>query len=280
MTGKNLFDEVSLQCSRMTTKAYSTSFSIGIKTLAKELRDPIYAIYGFVRFADEIVDTFHDFDKKFLLDKFKADTIEAIESKISLNPILNAFQHTYHTYNLQWSEVETFLHSMEMDLMPVSYQRENYEKYILGSAEVVGLMCLHVFVNGNDNEFERLKPAAMKLGAAFQKINFLRDIQADYEHLGRTYFPNVNLQEFDATEKKKIEEEIEADFKAAYVGILQLPKKARFGVLIAYTYYYKLFHQIQSISSDRILKERISVPNPKKIMLLAKSYLQHNLNLL
>jgi phytoene/squalene synthetase len=280
MTGKPLFDEVSLQCSRMTTKAYSTSFSLGIRTLHKDLRDPIYAIYGFVRFADEIVDTFHDFDKKILLEKFKIDTIEAIENKISLNPILNAFQHTYHQYKLEWTEVETFLHSMEMDLMPVNYQRENYEKYILGSAEVVGLMCLHVFVNGDTLEFERLKPAAMKLGAAFQKINFLRDIQADFEHLGRTYFPNVNLQEFDALEKKKIEEEIEADFKEAYLGILQLPKKARFGVLIAYTYYYKLFHQIQSVSSDRILKERIRIPNPKKVLLLAKSYLQHNLNLL
>jgi 15-cis-phytoene synthase len=280
MTGKPLFDEVSMQCSRMTTKAYSTSFSLGIRTLHKDLRDPIYAIYGFVRFADEIVDSFHDFDKKILLDKFKVDTIEAIENKISLNPILNAFQHTFHKYKLEWQEVETFLHSMEMDLMPVSYQRENYEKYILGSAEVVGLMCLHVFVNGETSEFERLKPSAMKLGAAFQKINFLRDIQADFEHLGRTYFPNVNLQEFDALEKKKIEEEIEADFKEAYLGILQLPKKARFGVLIAYTYYYKLFHRIQSVSSDRILKERIRIANPKKIMLLAKSYLQHNLNLL
>lgn len=280
MNGKPLFDEVSLQCSRMTTKAYSTSFSIGIRTLAKELRDPIYAIYGFVRFADEIVDSFHGFDKKILLDKFKQDTIESINNRISLNPILNAFQSAYHTYNLEWSEVETFLNSMEMDLNPVEYHQENYELYILGSAEVVGLMCLHVFVEGNKIEFDRLKPAAMRLGAAFQKINFLRDIQADFKDLGRTYFPEVDLNQFNAEEKLKIEKEIEEDFKVAYAGILQLPKKARFGVLIAYTYYYKLFHKIQRLPSERILKERIRVPNPKKVLLLAKSYLQHNLNLL
>lgn len=280
MTGKPLFDNVSFECSKLTTHAYSTSFSLGIRTLGKEIRNPIYAIYGFVRFADEIVDTFHDYNKHELMDRFRQDTVRAIEEKISLNPILNAFQHTYHKYNIEWDLVDTFLKSMEMDLHQMEHDRDSYETYILGSAEVVGLMCLHVFVNGNKKEYEKLKPSAMKLGAAFQKINFLRDLHADYNALGRVYFPNVDMTQFDAQAKKEIEQEINEDFREAYVGILQLPKEARFGVLIAFKYYYKLFLKIQSLPAERILKERIRVANPKKIALLAKSYLQHNLNLL
>jgi len=280
MTGKPLFDNVSYNCSKLTTQAYSTSFSLGIRTLGKEIRNPIYAIYGFVRFADEIVDTFHDFEKKELMERFRKDTVLAIEEKISLNPILNAFQHTYHKYNLEWNLVDTFLKSMEMDLQQIEYDRDTYETYILGSAEVVGLMCLHVFVNGNQAEYEKLKPSAMKLGAAFQKINFLRDLHADYNALGRVYFPNVDMSQFDEPTKKTIEEEIKEDFRQAYIGILQLPKEARFGVLIAFKYYYKLFLKIQALPCDRILKERVRVANPRKIALLAKSYLQHNLNLL
>jgi phytoene/squalene synthetase len=281
MTGKPLFDEVSYTCSRATTHAYSTSFSLGIKTLHKELRDPIYAIYGFVRFADEIVDTFHDYDKEMLMARFRKDTINAIEEKISLNPILNSFQQTYHKYGIEWELVDTFLKSMEMDLNPEEiYDREKFETYILGSAEVVGLMCLHVFVKGNESEYNRLKPYAMRLGAAFQKINFLRDLQADFNGLGRTYFPNINLTEFSETDKKIIEKEIGEDFTVAYQGILQLPKEARFGVLIAYKYYINLFYKIQSLPSSRIMKERVRVPNQKKLILLAKSFVQQNLNLL
>jgi phytoene/squalene synthetase len=280
MTGKPLFDNVSFDCSKLTTHAYSTSFSLGIRTLGKEIRNPIYAIYGFVRFADEIVDTFHDYEKHELMARFRRDTVLAIEERISLNPILNAFQHTYHKYNIEWDLVDTFLKSMEMDLHQMEHDRASYETYILGSAEVVGLMCLHVFVNGNQSEYEKLKPSAMKLGAAFQKINFLRDLHADYNALGRVYFPNVDMTLFDEPTKKTIEKEIKEDFRQAYIGILQLPKEARFGVLIAFKYYYKLFLKIQALPCDRILKERVRVANPKKIALLAKSYLQHNLNLL
>ena len=214
------------------------------------------------------------------MERFRRDTVLAIEERISLNPILNAFQHTFHKYNLEWELVDTFLKSMEMDLLQVEHNQNSYETYILGSAEVVGLMCLHVFVNGNQPEYDKLKPSAMKLGAAFQKINFLRDLHADYNALGRVYFPNVDMTKFDEPTKKAIEAEIKEDFRLAYIGILQLPKDARFGVLIAFKYYYKLFLKIQSLPCERILKERIRVANPKKLALLAKSYLQHNLNLL
>jgi phytoene/squalene synthetase len=233
-----------------------------------------------VRFADEIVDTFHDYEKHELMERFRKDTVLAIEEGISLNPILNAFQHTYHKYNIEWELVDTFLKSMEMDLNHIEYNQDSYETYILGSAEVVGLMCLHVFVNGNNNEYEKLKPSAMKLGAAFQKINFLRDLHADYVALGRVYFPNVDMTKFDEPSKKTIEKEIKEDFRLAYIGVLKLQKEARFGVLIAFKYYYKLFLKIQALPCDRILKERVRVANPNKIALLAKSYLQHNLNLM
>lgn len=277
---KQIFDEVCLECSRNTTRSYSTSFSLGVRFLGNELRDPIHAVYGFVRFADEIVDTFHAYNKAELMARFREDTVHAIEDRISLNPILNSFQHAYHTYNMSWDLVDTFLRSMEMDLEDVQYTPETYETYILGSAEVVGLMCLHVFVEGDLDTFAKLKPYAMRLGAAFQKINFLRDLQADFEGLGRTYFPGVNPEQFDEIAKTAIEEEIEADFKEAYKGILMLPKDARFGVYVAYVYYYRLFRKIKSLPSSRVLEERIRIPNQSKYALFVKSYVQHSFNLL
>jgi phytoene synthase len=277
---KQIFDAVCFECSRNTTRSYSTSFSLGVRFLGKELRDPIHAVYGFVRFADEIVDTFHAYNKAELMARFREDTVHAIEDRISLNPILNSFQHAYHTYNMTWDLVDTFLRSMEMDLEDVQYTPETYETYILGSAEVVGLMCLHVFVEGDLDTFAKLKPYAMRLGAAFQKINFLRDLQADFEGLGRTYFPGVNPEQFDEIAKTAIEEEIEADFREAYKGILMLPKDARFGVYVAYVYYYRLFRKIKSLPSSRVLEERIRIPNQSKYALFVKSYVQHSFNLL
>ncbi|MGB0137277.1 MAG: phytoene/squalene synthase family protein [Flavobacteriales bacterium] len=277
---KQIFDEVCLECSRNTTRSYSTSFSLGVRFLAKEFRNPIHAVYGFVRFADEIVDTFHDYNKAELMARFREDTSRAIEDRISLNPILNSFQHAYHANNMTWDLVDTFLRSMEMDLEDVHYTTESYETYILGSAEVVGLMCLHVFVEGDLDAFAKLKPYAMRLGAAFQKINFLRDLQADFEGLGRTYFPGVNPEQFDEVAKTAIEEEIEADFKEAYKGILMLPKDARFGVYVAYVYYYRLFRKIKNLPSNRVLEERIRIPNQSKYALFVKSYVQHSFNLL
>jgi phytoene synthase len=280
MNQKSLFDSVSIACSKKTTTSYSTSFSLGIKTLGKKFRNPIYAIYGFVRFADEIVDTFHDYDKVSLMARFREDTVRAIDEKISLNPILNSFQKVYHDFNLDWELVDTFLKSMEMDLDKTMYDRLGYEVYILGSAEVVGLMCLKVFTEGDQQEYERLKPYAMRLGAAFQKINFLRDLKADYQTLGRTYFPQLDMANFDENVKRTIEKEIAEDFHEAYKGILMLPKDARFGVYMAYTYYVRLFQKIKSLPSDRIMEERIRIPNQKKFALILKSYVQHNLNLL
>jgi len=280
MNQKSLFDRVSYDCSRLTTHAYSTSFSMGIRTLGKRFRDPVYAIYGFVRFADEIVDTFHDFPKVELMARFRQDTELAIRDRISLNPILNSFQEVYHRYAIDWEVVDTFLKSMEMDLEETGYDRRGFESYILGSAEVVGLMCLRVFTEGNEAFYQQLKPYAMRLGAAFQKINFLRDLKADYQDLGRTYFPNLDMSSFSEREKMIIEREIDEDFKEAYKGILMLPRDARFGVYVAYTYYIRLFQKIRSLPSHRIMKERIRIPNQRKVALVLKSYVQHNLNLL
>lgn len=277
---KQLFDDISQEMSALTTKRYSTSFSLGISFLSKGLHKPIYSIYGFVRFADEIVDSFHGFDKENLLAEFKVETYKAIAQGISLNPILNSFQWVVNKYEIPLDLIETFLNSMEMDLGKQIYDKATYEKYILGSAEVVGLMCLKVFVNGNDAEYEKLKPSAMKLGSAFQKINFLRDLKADYQELGRTYFPGIDMQEFNATVKKEIEADIEKDFRAGYEGILQLPKEARFGVYMAYKYYFKLFKKIKTKSAHSILTERIRIPNYRKVRILFTSYLRHNLNLL
>jgi phytoene/squalene synthetase len=277
---KQHFDNVSHEMSQLTTKRYSTSFSLGISFLHRSLHKPIYAVYGFVRFADEIVDSFHGFNKEELLADFKIQTYTAIEQGISLNPILNSFQWAVREYNIPLDLIETFLNSMEMDLEKREYDSEKYEQYILGSAEVVGLMCLKIFVQGNEKEYERLKPLAMKLGSAFQKINFLRDLKADYQELGRTYFPGIDLNEFNGTVKKEIEADIEIDFKLGYEGIKQLPKNARFGVYMAYIYYYKLFNKIKSTQAEVILNERIRIPNNKKYRLFVTSFVRHNLNLL
>lgn len=277
---KMLFDEISKEMSELTTRRYSTSFSLGIRFLAKDLRQPIYAIYGFVRFADEIVDSFHDFPKERLLADFKQQTYQAIEDGISLNPILNSFQWVVREYRIPHDLIDCFLNSMEMDLNKQEYDQQKYEQYILGSAEVVGLMCLKVFLRGDDNEYERLKPRAMKLGSAFQKINFLRDLQADYKTLGRTYFPGVEMTEFNDHIKKQIEEDIAIDFHEGYLGILELPKDARFGVYMAYMYYYKLFVKIKQTQTQTILHERVRISDRKKYRLFFTSYLRHNLNLL
>ena len=280
MDAKQLFDDVSQRTSQQTTQAYSTSFSLGISCLNPTIKDPIYGIYGFVRFADEIVDTFHDYDKKELLEEFRQDTFKAINRGISLNPILNSFQHAINDFNIDHDLIHTFLDSMEMDLQDVKYTQANYEKYILGSAEVVGLMCLKIFVIGDEKLYHKLKPNAMKLGAAFQKINFLRDVKDDYEDLGRNYFPNVNIANMTNEEKAEIEADIQSDFDAGYEGILQLPKRARFGVYLAYVYYFGLFKKIQNIPSSQIKKERIRIPNIGKYGLFVSSYVRHNIGLL
>lgn len=277
---KDLFDRVSLNCSKLTTKAYSTSFSLGIRCLEPRLREPIYAIYGFVRFADEIVDTFHDYDKEQLLQQFRKDTFEAIEKKISLNPILNAFQITVNNYRIEYELIDQFLKSMEMDLHMTSHDPDSFKDYILGSAEVVGLMCLRVFCNGDCAQFDKLKPHAMSLGSAFQKINFLRDLNADFIGMGRIYFPHVDMNNFDENAKKEIEKSISDEFEHAYIGIKQLPRGARFGVYIAYVYYLALFRKIRNTPSHLVLKSRIRIPNPHKAQLLAYSYLKHQLNLI
>ena len=277
---KQLFDEISVKSSKLVTKTYSTSFSLGIKFLDKSIRTPIYNIYGFVRFADEIVDSFQGFDKKYLLEKFRKDTIEAIEQKISLNPILNSFQETVSKYNIGWDLIETFLESMKMDLDPITSSQRYYEKYILGSAEVVGLMCLHVFTEGKVEQYTQLAPSAQKLGSAFQKVNFLRDAQADFIDLGRTYFPGVDFNNFCDADKIKIEMDIEKDFEEALVGIKQLPPSSRGGVYLAYYYYLRLFRKIKNVSSENIISERIRIPNAQKVILMLQSFAKHQANLL
>jgi phytoene/squalene synthetase len=277
---KQLFDTVSLKTSKMVTNSYSTSFSLGIKFLDKKFHYPIYSIYGFVRFADEIVDSFHDFNKEELLAEFKADTYKAIEKGISLNPILNSFQKVVNDYKIDLHLIETFLKSMEMDLDKKEYDAEGYKNYILGSAEVVGLMCLKVFVSGDQKMYEALTPYAMALGSAFQKINFLRDLHADYLGMGRVYFPNIELSQLNAETKAELEKDIELDFNKGLEGIKMLPKNSRFGVYVAYIYYRKLLNKIQSLNHTRILEERISIPNSQKIALFASSYVRHSLNLL
>ena len=277
---KDLFDKVSQRCSRITTTAYSTSFSLGIRCLDPQLREPIYAIYGFVRFADEIVDTFHDYDKARLLQKFREDTYAAIADKISLNPILNSFQHTVNRYQIGHELIDQFLKSMEMDLSRTHYDEMTFREYVLGSAEVVGLMCLRVFCNGDHTAYHNLKPYAMSLGSAFQKINFLRDLNADYLGMGRVYFPGIDLENFNENTKQQIEASIASDFHHAYIGIRQLPRGARFGVYIAYVYYLALFKKIRNTPSHQVMKSRIRIPNPHKAKLLAYSYLKHQFNLL
>jgi phytoene/squalene synthetase len=270
---KSLFDKVSARCSKLTTEEYSTSFSLGIRLLDKKFHEPIYAIYGFVRFADEIVDSFHDYDKAALLKHFKEETYRAISERISLNPILNSFQRVYHEFNIEQELVDTFLDSMEMDLHQHFYTRSIYEQYILGSAEVVGLMCLKVFTEGNHELYCKLRTPAMKLGAAFQKVNFLRDVKADSQELGRHYFPMVNLEHFTNCDKNAIESEIAADFQAALPGILALPLSARKGVYLAYAYYQVLFKKIKSLPAQRIMNERVRVANTHKIGIMLQTFL-------
>ena len=278
---KSIFDQVARDCSKKVTQSYSTSFSIATKLLAPSIRQDIYNIYGFVRFADEIVDTFHDFNKEDLLNEFEEELYKALERKISLNPILNSFQETVHKYNIPKNLYDAFLRSMRKDLSKSTYKtQEEYEDYIYGSADVVGLMCLKVFVKGDDEMYERLKQDAMKLGSAFQKVNFLRDLKADFEELSRSYFPNANLEQLDEATKQEIIDEIEADFKAGLRGISQLPVEAKLGVYTAYIYYLKLLHKLKQTPSLEIKNTRISVPNYTKASLLAKSFISCRLNLI
>jgi len=279
---KHLFDEVSYSCSKLVTKKYSTSFSLATKMLSPKIRSAIYNIYGFVRFADEIVDSFHDFDKESLLNKFEADYYDSKEEGISLNPILNAFIHTVNAYKIPDHLIQAFLKSMRADLHKTEYHTdEEYKAYIYGSADVVGLMCLKVFVNGNDEQYEDLKEAAKRLGSAFQKVNFLRDLKDDINVLNRSYFPNINLKELDAISKNIIIQDIESDFEFAYKnGILNLPIEAKFGVYMAYRYYRKLLKKLKNTPSSKIINTRIRVSNPMKINLLARSYVKYKLNLM
>tara|TARA_B110000090_G_scaffold198144_1_gene236790 strand:+ start:139 stop:975 length:837 start_codon:yes stop_codon:yes gene_type:complete len=274
---KAIFDKVSNDCSEITTKSYSTSFSLGIKILDKSLHNPIYGIYGFVRFADEIVDSFHNYNKKELFKKYKSDTYLGIKNKISLNPIINSFQEVVNKFNIDHSLIELFLDSMEMDLEEQHYDENTYKKYILGSAEVVGLMCLTIFVKGDKNQYKKLKPYAMKLGSAFQKINFLRDVNDDFNELGRTYFPEVNMSNFNDTDKLKIENEIENEFTEGLKGITMLPNTSKGGVYLAYKYYYNLFKKIKRIPANKILEKRTRISNPRKFIILLSSMLSYHL---
>ncbi|MCW3093078.1 MAG: phytoene/squalene synthase family protein [Ferruginibacter sp.] len=276
----NLFHELSQQCSKATTEKYSTSFSSAIKLLHHDMQVSIFNIYGFVRFADEIVDSFHQYDKDTLLEEFKVETFAAIERGISLNPILHSFQLTVNSYKISRHLIESFFKSMEMDLRSTTYNSSAYNEYIYGSAEVVGLMCLYVFCDGNKNMYERLQPGAQSLGAAFQKVNFLRDVKADYEQLNRTYFPEVDFSNFTPSMKQQIEEDITRDFARAYEAIIHLPVKARFGVYVAYKYYLSLFRKIKKTKPCNILERRIRIPNYGKAYIVAKASLRRQLNLL
>lgn len=259
--------------SKKLTNAYSTSFSLGIKAFSKEYRDPIYAIYGFVRLADEIVDSFHDFNKTELIRQFRLDTFNAIKEKISTNPVLHAFQIVVNKYDIDHQLIDAFLYSMEMDLDKSSYQREIYDTYIYGSAEVVGLMCLKVFVNGDNLKYNELLYPAKMLGSAFQKVNFLRDIKSDIDERGRIYLPDVHASEgIDDTNKKRLENEVKEEFRQALIGILKLPIGVKLGVYSAYLYYYVLFRKIQRLCVDQLLKKRVRISNITKIFLLLKSY--------
>lgn len=277
---KRIFDKVSYDCSKMVTESYSTSFTLATKMLATSIRSDIYNIYGFVRFADEIVDTFHDYNKKELFENFEKELKASLEAKISLNPILNSFQHTYHKYQIPYHLVASFMKSMRMDLTKNQYRTdEEYKEYIYGSADVVGLMCLKVFVKGDVSKYELLKDSAMSLGSAFQKVNFLRDLKADFEDLNRAYFPHANLAELDEKSKSIIVDEIKSDFAKGYKGILNLPHEAKFGVYTAYRYYFKLLEKLQKTPSLEIKNARIRVPNYQKFGLLAKSYVNYKLHL-
>jgi len=280
MSSYQLYNQVTAETSKQTTLMYSSSFSSAIKLLHKDLRQPIYDVYGLVRYADEIVDTFHDFDKAKLLAQFKIDTYTAIEQGVSLNPILHRFQLTFRKYNIGHDLVEAFFNSMEMDLSKQDYDAAAYQNYIYGSAEVVGLMCLHIFCDGNKEKYEQLRSSAQSLGAAFQKVNFLRDIKADFEGLERMYFPNCDFTNFKPEDKQAIEADIQADFSAALKGIKVLPIKARFGVYVAYKYYYTLYKKIRNTQHDSILHTRIRIPDYGKLFIFAKAKIRSQLNLL
>jgi len=275
---KYLFDNLSMQISKMTTKAYSTSFSLGIYFLNKRLRNAVYSVYGFVRLADEIVDSFEGYDKKYLLENFKEETYWAIENRISVNPILNSFQHVVHQHRIDLNLIEIFLDSMAMDLQKVDYTEEKYRKYILGSAEAVGLMCLQIFTEGDTKKYQELSPYAMKLGAAFQKVNFLRDMRDDYHILGRIYFPGVDITDFNSDSKKQIEKEIEDDFRIALEGIKLLPSSSKSGVYLAYIYYLSLFNKIKKSPAQKVLTQRIRINNGKKFGLMINSLVQNKMN--
>ena len=275
-----LFDQVCNECSTLITKRYSTSFSLAIRTLDKKYHEGIYGIYGFVRFADEIVDTFQKHDREYLLKRFKEDTYDAIERGLSLNPVLHAFQKVVCKYDIGFDLIDAFLESMAMDLDHEWYGEELYKKYIFGSAEVVGLMCVKVFVEGDSAEYERLKSPAKSLGSAFQKVNFLRDMKSDYYDRGRVYFPGVSFSDFSQTEKDLIEADIQKDFDLAYSGILALPMAARFGVYTAYKYYTSLFNKIKETSIEEVLEQRIRIPNNRKFLLLVSSAVRHRLNMI
>jgi phytoene/squalene synthetase len=253
---------------------------MGTRMLGKEYRDPIYGIYGFVRFADEIVDTFHEYDKEKLLSEFKKDTYAAIDEGISLNPILNSFQNVVNTYNIDRELIDTFLRSMEMDLEKQNYSRKEFDQYVLGSAEVVGLMCLKIFCDGEEKKYRELKPCAMRLGAAYQKINFLRDLKADFKGMNRSYFPGIDLQNFTEEDKKTVEKEIEKDFKAGLLGIKALPQKVRLGVYLSYAYFYGLFRKIRKTPASILLHKRIRIPNMNKYLLLIGTYLRFKLGII
>lgn len=279
-THQQLYTDTCLDASRLITERYSTSFTMGIKTLDKRFHKAIFGIYGFVRFADEIVDTFHDHDKAALLQQFRADTFEAIAQGVSFNPVLHSFQWAVNTYRIDHSHIEAFLHSMALDLTEQAYDEAGYREYIWGSADVVGLMCLRVFVEGDDARYQELEPPAIALGSAFQKVNFLRDLKSDFDDRGRVYFPGVDFATFNEADKRAIEADIAADFDKALTGIRQLPDGARLGVYLAYTYYRKLFDKIQKASPASVKANRIRIPDGRKMTLLLGSYLRNRLNLL
>ena len=278
---EKLFNDSCFECSKLVTKKYSTSFSIAVKMLSPSIRPAIYAIYGFVRFADEIVDTFHNHDKEILIEEFEKEYYKAVERKISLNPILQSFQAVVNQYNIEDELVQAFLKSMKLDLKKKDYNSQaEYKEYIYGSADVVGLMCLRVFLNGDEESYQKLKPSAMSLGSAFQKVNFLRDFKDDSQQLERSYFPDIESNKINSDTKKSIIEDIENDFKDAYQGIIQLPIESRFGVYTAYYYYYKLLLKIKKANTEQLMESRIRISNPSKVLLLGKSYIRYQLNLL
>jgi len=275
-----IYLDASLQSSKVVTNCYSTSFSMGINALAKEIHEPIYAIYGFVRLADEIVDTFHQQDKKTLLQEFVTETNQAIKRKLSLNPVLHSFQWAVNKYHIEQELIDAFIKSMEFDLFKTVYDQKGYEEYIYGSAEVVGLMCLRVFCEGNKAQYDELKEPAKRLGSAFQKINFLRDLKDDFDDKGRTYFPGVDINSFDNTQKKEIESDILKDFQDGFKGIKNLPKNAKFGVYTAYKYYLALFDKIKKEDASIIKEKRIRVSNPQKYALMTKSLMEYKLGVI